>query len=118
MSLTLTILRWSARLAGLLVAAGFVTLAVGEMMSPQSAPPSHLSEWTGIILLSLTCAGMLVAWKWELPGAVLSLGALGAFLCVIRMSRYGVICAFAVPGVLFLIDWYFHRAARLQDVVR
>lgn len=111
MSLTLTILRWSARLAGLLVAAGFVTLAVGEMMSPHSASPSHLSEWTGIILLSLTCVGMILAWKWELPGAVLSLGALAAFLCVIRMNRYGVMVAFAAPGALFLVDWTLRRYA-------
>ena len=109
MSLFLQVIRWTARLAAVLVAAGFVALAAGEILSPHSGPPTRLVEYAGIALLAVTCLGMMLAWKWELPGAALSLGALAAFLTIVRMSRYGVIFCFGAPGILFLLDWTLRK---------
>lgn len=105
----IAVLRWLARLSGLAIAGGFVALAVGEMLSPQSSPPSKLTEWTGIILLTVACAGMLMAWRWELPGAVLSLASLAAFALMIRMGHHRVLFVMASPGTLYVADWLLRR---------
>src|SRR5690349_19346012 len=93
-----TILRWIARLSALLIAGGFVVLVAGEMLAPHSAPPTKLIEWTGIALLTATCVGMLLAWRWELPGALMSLTALIAFSLLIKMGHHTVLFVFALPG--------------------
>jgi hypothetical protein len=110
-----TILRWIARLSALVIAGGYVYLVAGEMLSPHSAPPTKLIEWTGIALLSATCIGMLLAWRWELPGAVLSLGALIAFSLLIKMGHHTVLFVFALPGSLFLADWLVRRVPRIMS---
>jgi len=107
MSLFLTMLRWGARLAALVVAGGFVLLIFGEFIQPHS--PSGILASTAIPLLTLTCTGMLLAWRWELPGAVMSLGALVAFMLMVRMGHHGVLFVLAAPGILFLADWMARR---------
>jgi hypothetical protein len=109
----MSILRWFARLSALVIAAGFVAMVAGEMSSSQSTPPKQLIEWTGIILLSTACAGMLIAWRWELPGAVLSLASLVAFALTIRMNRHTVLFVMAIPGILFAIDSLWGRRLHL-----
>jgi hypothetical protein len=52
---------------------------------------------------------MLVAWRWELLGAILSLASLAAFTAVIHFNRHTVHVVLAVPGVLFLADWLLRR---------
>ena len=100
---------WSARIIALLVAAFFVFLIVGEFTSPHSRGPSGVKEWGQITLLVATVIGMLVAWKWELPGAVLSLGALGLWASFVHIQRYpDIIALLAAPGLLFLSDWALH----------
>ena len=103
------ILRWIARLSGLLIAGGYVLLVIGEFTNPHSGPPPTFVEWVGIGLLTATCAGMLVAWRWELLGAILSLASLAAFTAVIHFNRHTVHVVLAVPGVLFLADWLLRR---------
>lgn len=105
MSVFLTALHWLARLSGLVVAGGYVALVVGDLTNPHSGPPSTLIEWTGIALMTATCAGMLVAWRWELPGALLSLASLVAFTLLIRMGHHTVLFVLPIPGILFLTDW-------------
>jgi len=104
MSLFLSVLHWTARLAALVVAGGFIFLVVGEFLSPHSRPPSSISEWTGIILLTVTCIGMLMAWRWEVAGAVISLVALVAYALMIRIGHHGVLFVLAAPGILFMVN--------------
>jgi hypothetical protein len=40
----IAVLRWLARLSGLMITGGFVALAAGKMLSPQSSPPSKLTD--------------------------------------------------------------------------
>jgi len=54
-------------------------------------------------------AAMVLACKWELPAALISLFALGAFAAVVHMNRYGVLAILAIPNVLFLLDWTLRR---------
>jgi hypothetical protein len=106
----LSLLRWAARLAALGLACMYTLMIVGEFASPHSGPPTHLVEWAGIGLLTLTCAGALLAWKWELAGAILSLGSLAAFLVLLRIRADIVVLVAATPAVLFLADWIAHQS--------
>ena len=101
----LSILRWTARLAAIAIGCMYLLMILGEFTSPHSGLPTQFVEWAGIGLLTLTCAGALMAWKWELAGAILSLCALGAFMLLVRISGDIVIAVIATPAVLFLADW-------------
>ena len=116
MSAFVAVLRWLARLSALVVAGGYFALVVGEIAASHSGGPATLRESAGIILISTTCLGMLVAWRWELAGSALSLAALTAFTLLIKMRHHGVLVVLAVPGFLFLGDWLLRHC--LQSVPR
>jgi hypothetical protein len=102
-------IRWAARSAALVVAGGFFLLVWGEIASPHSGPPTQLREYAGIALLTIAIFGALSAWKWELPGALLSLVTLTLWTYLVHMHRWGVVVVIAVPGVLFVADWFLRR---------
>jgi hypothetical protein len=106
----LLLLRWAARACGLIVAGGYFLLMAGEMLTPHSGGPSTVIEWTGIVLLTTACVGMLAAWYWELPAALVSLASLAAFALLIRMGHHAVLIVLAIPGVLYVADWLARRA--------
>ena len=109
MSPLLWVLRWIARLDSLLVTAVFIAVAIAVAADPFAGPPAHWFEWAGRALLTLACMGMLMAWKWELPGALLSLGTLALFLAMLHAAPDKVILVLAAPGALFLLDWSLRR---------
>jgi hypothetical protein len=109
MSVLITILRWLARLSGVVAACGFVALTFGDLLNPHSVGPSTLQEWAGITLLTATCAGMVLACRWEFQGAALSLTSLVVFTLIIRMGHHTVLFVLATPGMLFLADWFLRR---------
>ncbi len=88
------ILRWIARIAALLIAATFFAFVVGEPMGSLRA--IHAREWVGMVLLFACISAMLFAWKWELPAALVSLFALGAFAAVVHVNRYDVLVVAAI----------------------
>ncbi len=102
-------IRWAARGAVLVICGGFAMLVGGEILSPHSGPPTHLREYAGIALLALVMAAMLAAWRWELGGALLSLGGLAVWTYMVHMRRMGVVAVIAIPSVLFLTDWWLCR---------
>jgi len=72
----LTVLRWLARLSGLAVASGFMLLVLAEFND---------HSWRTKALVALICAGMLLAWRWELPCAAVSLAGLVAFMILVHL---------------------------------
>jgi hypothetical protein len=98
-----SVARWTARTAAVLLAVGFVAFALGEPEGPLDIITPR--EWAGMALLFAAIMAMLLAWKWELPAALLSLFALGAFAGVVHMRQYTVLIVAAVPNLLFLLDW-------------
>jgi len=117
MSRFASLIHWAARLAALLVTGTFLFLLAGEFINPHSGPPTQFREWAGIGLLIATIIGMLAAWKWELPGALLSLLTLAAFVPVVGMRRYDVVGFAAIPGILYLSDWLL-RHKRSSEIPR
>jgi hypothetical protein len=102
-----SVIRWTARGTAALIAIGFVVFALGEPMDLSMS--LGFREWTGMVLLLGAVAAMLLAWKWEFPGALISLLALVAFAVVVHMRRYDVLAIAAIPNVLFLVDWMLRR---------
>lgn len=101
------ILQWTARVSATLIAAIFLAFLAGEPAGSLRA--IHARDWVGMALLLACIAGMLAAWKWELPASLVSLFALGAFAAVVRMNRYDVLFIAAIPNLLFLLDWELRR---------
>lgn len=118
MSVLTVVLRWLARLSGVVIAGSYVVLFTGEILTPQSGRPPNILEFGGQVLLTATCIGMLIAWRWELPGAILSLACLLAFTLLVRMNRHDVIVVLAIPGILFTADWLLRRLQTLRTVAQ
>ena len=90
-------------------------IAIGEgMPNPLTQPPA---VQVGFLAMALLLAGMLVAWRWELTGAVVSLGGwclfMGAVVPAGRMNWF--VAALAIPGLLYLGSALIRR--RLQRLV-
>ncbi|MBL8177849.1 MAG: hypothetical protein JNK48_24435 [Bryobacterales bacterium] len=105
-------IRWAARISGLLVALAFGLLFLGEFFQPHSGPPPGVKEWTGILLLAACCAGMLLAWRHELAGALLSLIALNALAFIVPFWQYTVLFVISIPSFLYLADWILEHNAQ------
>jgi len=97
------IVRWTARGSALFITAIFLAFVAGEPAGSLKA--IHFREWVGMVLLVTAVVAMLLAWKWELAAALVSLFALGAFAAVAHMQRYDVLFVAAIPNILFLLDW-------------
>lgn len=102
--------RWLPRAAALLIAGGFLMIAAGELFAPHSGPPSRLVEWTGILLCAIGCLAPLLAWKWEMEGALLSLAALAAFVVIVGLKSTSIAAVMSTPALLFLGDWLLRRS--------
>ena len=100
----LLILRWSARLASLLVLATLVALTLGTRIEVASLQPV---EWILMLFLLWTGVGMILGWRWEIRGGSLSLaGVVGFHLIEWGASgnppRGWAFPTLALPGLLFL----------------
>ncbi len=103
------ILRWLARLSALFFAGVFLLIMASEFVAPQSGPPAGWVDWVGAGLLLIAVAGMILAWKWDLTGALISLAALVLHISVVRNRTYAVVWLAAIPAALFLAEWLLRR---------
>jgi hypothetical protein len=113
------IVRWIAG-AWSIVSLGFVLLiVVGEVVFPH-APLPTLRDLLKMILFPFgTCAGMILAWRWEGLGGGITVGSLLAFYAALRLTEgrfpggpYFVLIA--APGILFLLSWAVTVATRRE----
>ena len=106
-------LRWSARIAGLLLAGMVLMFLAGE--GPPNLftePPSVRVEFFALLLV---LAGCLLGWRWECLGGVLGVIGYAAFviteLAVRGKLPGGATPLFAVPGALLLASYGCRRKA-------
>jgi hypothetical protein len=103
------ILRWLARLSALFFACVFLLILVREFLAPQSGPPSSWVDWAGTVLLLIAIAGLVLAWKWGMTGALIAVAALVLHISLVRDRTYAVIWLAAIPAALYLADWLLRR---------
>lgn len=114
-----TILRWSARvLSGIIVLFwGFFLLA---HLFGDAGSPSRPLIWADYLMLAaivVAVIGLAVAWKWELPGAIVTLIAFGIVAAV--NWRVVIFPGTLIPivALLFLASWWIHRSPRTGDAL-
>lgn len=108
----LSAFRWTARIWSLASVLLILAFIVGERSLP-SAP----DEWFGFLFFPFgVTAGMLVAWRNERIGGMITVASLGAFY-VFHFFLAGAFpggwawLVFASPGFLFLAAWLLSRVS-------
>ncbi len=111
-----TVLCWVARVWSVLSIAFILLIFIGEMFTPAIAALPSPAEAVLMLFFPVgVLVGMLLAWKKELPGALVTIISVAAFYIGIWLLRGRVpagpyFLLVAAPGVLFLADWWlYHR---------
>ena len=112
-----TMFRWIARVFGTLLVGLTVLIAVGEGMPNPFTQPFVVQ--IGFVALALLLIGIIVAWRWELPGGIVSL--IGGILFIgaeeLTVLQTVFISLLGIPSLLFvassLLRWHYesHKAA-------
>jgi len=116
-SVSLCVLRWSARVLSILVVGVLLLFVIGEGL--------NLSHFTARELALFAffpvgiCLGMALAWRWEGLGGGITVASLAAFYLVQRLTsssfpRGFAFVALAAPGFLFLLCWLWARSTTKQ----
>lgn len=123
---TTEILRWIARVWSLVILFFFLLILIGEIISSHTEEAMTLSDVGMLFLFPFaTCVGLVLAWRWELLGGVISLTSIILFTAIMSIagrfntpSRFLILLAFiAVPGVLFIIIWSVSKRNRTLEPI-
>ena len=103
--------RWTARIAGTLMALFFLVFFVGEGFPAIFRLPWR--ESLSVLALTTVAAGLLLAWKWEGLGGAVALAAIVAFTLLIGMrgTRTSILLLPAAIGLLHVACWWSLRSA-------
>ena len=100
----LLVLRWLARITGLMLAGLGLFFVVGE--GPPHPVRQPISVQLEFLAMLLMLAGFLLGWRWEAAGGILAVVGFAVFFAtemVVNGRQPGrAIPLFAIPGVLFL----------------
>ena len=108
-------LRWPARVCGLLLVGVFGLFAVGEGFNPLALTAS---EMVACALFAPALLGLLVAWRWERTGGLMTVSGMVAFGLwgVVERGRWGwsgpVFWSVLVIGVLFVAAAFEGQASK------
>ena len=105
----MSVIRWTARIMGLLIIGFVLVLAIGEGRE-LDVTALNGTEVTMFLAWLIALIGMAVLWKWEGVGGLLTLSGMVAFygLNFAASGRFPggpVFPLCFVPGVLALICW-------------
>lgn len=98
---TISLIRWIARIVGLLYIAFFLLMLIGEGMSPAKLT---FHEGLGFVFIFIYFVGLILAWKWEGVGGWIAIG--GTIGWAVAIEEYSLLTVImAAPAILFLICW-------------
>jgi hypothetical protein len=104
--------RWAARVlsAAILLFWGYFLVAELSGDAGRGDRPLVISDYVILATLIVSLVGLAVAWKWELAGATITLGALA--ICAAVNWRVLVFPGTLLPiaALLFLFSWWQRRA--------
>jgi hypothetical protein len=110
--------RWIARIISILV----LILAIGILLTPGTEVEGQTPTVAYWILLIMWCTGvlgLLLAWRWELVGAIIAIFALITrdmfYYSLSRQSfvDFGMVwLPILIPALLFLLAWWLEKRAR------
>ena len=106
-------LRWVARLSALALAGLVLLFAIGQGFNPFKLKPTELALAVPFWVCWL---GFCLGWRWEGLGGLLVVAGVASFYLVhFAVTGFGqfprgqAFPAFAGPGVLFLLSWFWRR---------
>jgi hypothetical protein len=109
-------LRWTARL----LAAGVVGMVLVIFVGQGGFNPFRLKTIEAIQMTFFwtACIGLVLAWRWQLLGGVISLIGIGCFIVLevayTHRSPGLFFYLMLLPGLLFLLSALLHRVRRPQ----
>lgn len=105
--------RWLARVTSLVSAGLLLLFIIGGDSGPN---PITAREWIGLLFFPFgVVVGMVVAWRREVLGSLVSIGSLSSFYIVYglvlanRLPRGGYFALFTAPAFLFLVSGLVSR---------
>ena len=111
--LIVTIFRWTARVIGIVMVGLTLIIAIGEGVPNLFAQPFVIQ--LGFLALTLVLFGILLAWRWELPGGIMSLVGWVLFILAERINWQHSLffILLGIPSLLFLgssfLRWYCEK---------
>ncbi len=125
----IVVIRWSARVLGLIMAGFLLLMFIGESLVGSNLPSEPIEPIAaiGLALMGIYVVAMFLALKWERMGSFLGVAALGSFFFILFLgllpgnvsggfSSKGVLnplfLAFWLPILLYLLCWGLERRGR------
>jgi hypothetical protein len=124
----IVVIRWSARVLGLIMAGFLLLMFIGQSLESKSLPESiEPIAAIGLALMGIYVVAMFLALKWERVGSFLGVAALGSFFVIMFLgllpgnvsggfSFRGVLnpifLALWLPILLYLLCWGLERRGR------
>lgn len=106
---TVRVVRWIARVSAVIVAALIILTFMGGEFTQGIEPFLHLSFRETLIVIAFLTAflGLLLGWKWEIFGGLLTVCGVAAFYLLDylfsgKAPQGPFFLIFALPGLLFL----------------
>jgi len=106
---TLQVVRWIARISAGFAAVLILLLFIGEGLTEGFEPLLHMSIRETLMMIAFIAVwlGLLLGWKWELYGGLLTACGIAAFYLVDYLfsgtfPKVLLPLIFALPGLLFL----------------
>jgi hypothetical protein len=104
-----TIFRWTARVIGIVIVGLTLIIAIGEGVPNLFTQPFVIQ--LGFLALTLVLFGILLAWRWELPGGIMSLVGWVLFILAERINWQHSLffILLGIPSLLFLGSSFLRR---------
>jgi hypothetical protein len=100
--------RWTARIAGTLMALFFLAFFVGEGFP--NIFRLHWRESLSVLALSAVVVGLLLAWIWEGLGGAVALAGTVLFMLLTGTRGIGLLLVPAAIGLLHVVCWWSLRS--------
>ena len=111
------VLWWTTRVLTILIIVFSTLMYVGYQVFPESgeANPLTTKEIIGFCFVVIGFIGLLLAWKWELVGAIISLVAyVGLAVIYPKVFLPSPMYVWPITAVLFIVLWKKRRNPKIE----
>lgn len=116
MNRTVTTLRWTARSLSVLILLVWGFFILAHLLGEAGRPSRPLAAGDAVLITTmlLGLAGLALAWRHELAGAVVTFASAAVAACLNPRAVTGLAVLPLVAALLFLIAWRIGRASSPQ----
>jgi|SRR5215468_4643174 len=109
-----TVIKWSARTLSTLILMFWIFFLVASLIGNEArgSRPLNWSDYLILVTMVTALLGLVLAWKWELIGAVMTLFAVVVCAVVNFRVLYFPGTLIPIAAFLFLLSWWFSRTIK------